>query len=592
LTSVSWIHSLTWLKPYRWRLILGILCLLGVSACTQAVPVVLKMAIDLLEKAKNSPAAVDWKTTQTGVALLALAIAGLAMGQAIIRIASRLLVFDVARKGEFDLRNAAFRHLLRLPPSFYRRSMTGDLMSRLTIDVQVLRQMWGPALLNIVNTCFAYTVALSFMLRLSPTLTLWALLPYPFLVGAAVLFARRLFRLVRNSQAAVGRLAAAAQEDLAGVGVVKAYALEESRGKAFAGRSHEVLDLNVQVAAARGQMMPLLAALGAVGTVLVIWQGGQLVSAGQISQGTLIAFNAYVGLLLFPTLALGWTMSVFQRGGASYRRILELLRVEPTLVDGPLERPPQIAGNIEVRDLTVAVGERKILDRVSMTIPAGQTVALVGPTGAGKTTLIDALARALEIPAGTIFLDGRDVTALPLDSVRAATGYAPQDAFLFSASIADNVAFGRPSTEPRELRDQVIARAVAAAGLERDLAALPDGLETMVGERGITLSGGQRQRVALARALAAEPRILLLDDSLSSVDSHTEREILDRLAAERQGRTVVMVSHRPTVTAQADVIMVLDQGQLVESGQHDELMQRGGVYAELYRERRREELAA
>lgn len=571
-------------RPYAVRLALGILCLLGVSACAQAVPVVLKAAIDAL--AESGPAA------RGHVGQLALAIAGLALGQAVIRIASRLLIFDVARSAEFDLRNRLFGHLLSLAPSYFRRVMTGDLMSRLTVDVQVLRQMWGPGLLNVINSVFAYVFALWFMFHLSPDLTLWALAPYPILIGAAMAFSRRLFNLSRRSQEQIGRLAATTQEDLAGIGVVKTYTLEGARRATFEERSRQVLETNVALAQARGQMMPVLGALGAIGTVLVLWRGGTLVARGEITLGTLIAFNAYVGLLLFPTLALGWTLSVFQRGAASWKRIAALLAEPRTLVDGPGQLAEPVRGDVSVRHLTISAGARKLLDDVSIELPAGKTVALVGPTGSGKTTLAEAVARALEVPPGTVFIDGVDVTSVRLDSVRAAIGYAPQDAFLFSATIADNVAFGRRVDESPEARARAIDRAVAAAGLARDLAALPAGLTTLVGERGITLSGGQRQRVALARALAAEPRVLILDDSLSSVDAHTEREILDRLAAERVGRTVLLISHRPTVTAQADAIVVLDEGRVVERGTHAELIAQGGLYANLYRERSDEDVAA
>jgi ATP-binding cassette subfamily B multidrug efflux pump len=576
-------------RPYRAKLALGILCLFGVSACAQAVPVVLKAAIDRL--------GVGGDTTATIVAISSLAavIAALAIGQAVIRIASRVLIFDVARSAEFDVRNRLFTHLLGLAPSYYRRVMTGDLMSRLTSDVQVLRQMWGPGLLNTVNSLFAYAVALPFMLQLSPALTVWALLPTPVLLAAALLFSKRLFALSRRAQEQVGRLSATTQEDLAGIGVVKTYTLEPARQATFARRSREVLDVNVALAAARGQMMPVLAALGAIGTVLVIWRGGGMIMRGEITLGTLIAFNAYVGLLLFPTLALGWTLSVFQRGAAAWRRIAELLDVQPTMVDGPGVLPRPVRGHVSVRGLTVTVpgaGSRKLLDDVSLELPEGKTIALVGPTGAGKTTLAEAVARVLEVPPGSVFLDGVDVTTVPLAAVRGEIGYAPQDAFLFSATIAQNVLHGRRGDADAGTHDALVRRAVAAAGLERDLAALPSGLDTMVGERGITLSGGQRQRVALARALASQPRVLILDDSLSSVDAHTEREILDRLATERVGRTVLLISHRPTVTAQADRIVVLDEGRVVETGTHGQLMAAGGLYATLYRERERSEAAA
>jgi ATP-binding cassette subfamily B protein len=555
-----------------------------VATLQQAIPLLLRAAIDDLEAGARH------------VAGLAAAIVLVGVLQAIIRIGSRLYLFDVARTAEYDLRNEVFAHLLRLAPSFYRRTTTGtgDIMSRLTSDVQTMRIMWGPGLLNFVSTIFSYVAGIGFMLTISPELTLWAILPFPLLALASRAFGRRLFRLSRQAMQQLGQLSGAAQEDLAGVAVVKAYALEDARAAAFARRSAGYLDTNVKLASTRGQMMPILGAFGAIGTVIVLWRGGIMIQRGELSLGSLIAFNTFVGLLVWPTLALGWTLSLFQRGAASYRRVQDLCTELPTIVDGPRPAPEGgVRGELELRGLTITAGDRTLLDGVSLRIPAGATCALVGRTGSGKTTLVEALARVREVPAGQLFVDGHDVTERPVGWVRRAAGYAPQEAFLFSATIAENIAFGmarRAAGEPIDLVG--VRRAAEAAGLARDLEALPAGLDTVVGERGITLSGGQRQRVALARALAAQPRLLLLDDSLSSVDAHTEREILDKLAHERAGRTVVIISHRPAVTADADLIAVLDEGRLVEVGGHDELMAKGGVYAELYKERSKEEAAA
>jgi ATP-binding cassette subfamily B protein len=568
---------------WRLQLVAGVLCLFLVSALQQSIPWMLKIAVDRLRAGHET------------VVGLAAAMAGAAALQAVIRIASRLLLFDIARQGEYDLRNRVFGHLLTLPPSYYRRVMTGDIMSRLTTDVQTMRIVWGPGLLNLANTIFQYGVALLLMLRLSPTLTLWALTPYPLLAFMTMRFARRLGVLSRKAQEQMGRLSAAAQEDLAGVGVLKAYALEDARSAEFGRRSYEYLGVNVQLAVTRGQMMPLMGAFGAIGTVLVLWRGGTMVASGELSLGALIAFNAYVALLLWPTLALGWIASLFQRGAASYQRVREILAVTPSIVDGPEPAPAApVVGELRLAGLTVAAGARTLLSDVSLTIPAGSTCALVGRTGAGKTTLVEALVRLVEIEPGQVFLDGHDLTRMPLGWTRAAIGYAPQEAFLFSASIADNIGFGRrpPAGESAEARRAAIQRAAEVAGLARDLAALPAGLDTIVGERGITLSGGQRQRVALARAIAANPRLLILDDSLSSVDAHTEREILDRLAREREGRTVIVISHRTAVTADADLVAVLEEGRLAESGRHDALIAAGGLYARIYRERSNEEQEA
>jgi ATP-binding cassette subfamily B protein len=564
--------------------------LLATNAVALAVPWLLGLAIEALrgpDPVAKVPTLCAW-------------MIGAAVVQAGFRIASRIYLFNAARMAEYDLRSDLLASLLAQAPSYYRTHTTGDLMSRLTNDVQTVRAMWGPGVLNVVNTAFVFSTALALMLAIDWQLALLALLPYPIMIVFGKLFAGRLYRSSRAVQDKLGEVSASIQEDLSGMAVIKNYTLEDMRRGRFAGMADELLVRNMELVHVRGQLLPVLAALGSVSTIIVVWLGGQAVIDGRINLGQLVQLNAYLALLIWPTLALGWMMSLFQRGYAAWARLCPILEAEPSIRDGAGPAlAEEVRGTLEVRGLTVEIDGRKVLRDVSLTVPAGTMTAIVGKTGAGKSLLCETLPRLLEIPAGTVFLDGRDVTELPLASLRRAIGYAPQEAFLFSTTIADNIRYGREHTIGREREREhgggsgesgadaahqaKVAAAATAAGLDRDLAALPEGMATMVGERGITLSGGQRQRVALARAIAAAPRVLILDDSLSSVDTHTEREILEHLAQVMQGRTAILISHRVAAIRRADRIVVLDEGRVVELGDHESLLRRGGVYAELYR---------
>ena len=558
-----WTH----LRPYRRRVAVGIVLLLATNALALTIPYLLGQTIDALRG--PDPAA--------EVPLLALLMVAFAAGKALIRVGSRVTIFDAARMAEHDLRSQLFAHLLRLEPAFHRENPTGDTMSRLTTDVQTVRALWGPGILNVVNTTMIFASALVLMILIDPMLTLWAMLPYPIIIVMGRLFGRHIYRASSAVQKQLGGISNTVQEDLAGIGIIKTYTLEERRRDNFATMSETLLGHNMVLTRIRGSLMPILGGLAALGAVAVIWIGGQAVIDGRIGLGQMIQFNAYLGLLLWPTLALGWMLSLLQRGLASWARLRSILTTEPQIVGGDRPVPTPVGGAIEIRDLTVAIDGRVLLDEISLAIPAGSVTAVVGRTGAGKSLLVEALPRLIDIPAGSVFLDGVDVTELPLANLRGAIGYAPQEAFLFSTTIAANIGFGRDETAP-----EVLVAAALAAGLERDLAAIPDGYDTVVGERGITLSGGQRQRVALARALASDPRILILDDSLSSVDAETERHILGQLSGVLAGRTAILISHRVAAVKRADQIIVLDEGRVVETGTYAELMSAGGLYAELY----------
>jgi ATP-binding cassette subfamily B protein len=508
--------------------------------------------------------------------------------QGVIRTASRVLIFNAARNIEYAMRRDLFRHLMRLDAAFFRRSATGDVMSRLTNDLGAVRGLFGPGVLNVINSTIIYASTLLVLVRLSPTLTLYALLPYPFLLLGARLSGRIVFKSSREIQEQLGLMSTSIQEDLAGVAVVKHYGLEELRHRRFRALNDTYLERSLRLVRARGVLGPLFAMLAGTGTLIVLWAGGRQVIEGRMSLGALVAFNAYVVALSWPTIALGWIISLWQRGVAGWARVRELLETEPRVKDPatPIAPLPAIAPSIEVKDLAIAIEGRRLLEGVSFSVRAGATLAIVGPTGAGKTTLVDALVRLQDVAVGTVFLGGHDVTSLPLADLRGLFGYAPQDAFLFSATVAENIAFGvRDSAklDAAALRARVV-QAGEAAGLAPDVAILPDGWDTLVGERGITLSGGQRQRVALARALASDPRILMLDDTLSSVDAQTEREILTRLQPILRERTSIVVSHRVAAVKEADHILVLDAGRVAERGTHAELLAMGGLYASLYRE--------
>ncbi len=567
-------------RPELGRLAGGCACLLATNGAALAIPWLLKSAVDALRR--------EGAAARGAVVHDAVLIGLFAILQAAIRTASRVLIFNAGRNIEYTLRRDVFHHLVRLDPGFYRRNATGDIMSRLTNDLSAVRMLFGPGLLNLFNTTLVYASTLTLLLRLSPRLTLMALVPYPLLLLGARLSSRLMYRSSRELQEQLGAMSTSIQEDLAGISVIKHYGLEERRQARFGVLNDEYLTRAVRLVRARGALGPLFAMLGGAGTLIVLWAGGREVIMGRMTIGALVAFNAYVVQLSWPTIALGWIIGIWQRGIAGWSRVRELLATTPAIRDAPgvSDVTGDLRPSLEVRHLSVTVDGRRLLDDVSFSIAAGQTLAVVGPTGAGKTTLVDAVLRLQDVAPGAIAIGGHDVTSLPLARLRSLVGYAPQDAFLFSATLAENVGFGLRDGEALDVaaRRARIVRAAEAAGLAPDVAILPDGYDTLVGERGITLSGGQRQRVALARALAAQPRLLILDDSLSSVDAQTEREILARLAPILRERTSIVVSHRVSAVKDADQILVLDRGRVAERGTHGDLLTAGGLYASLYRD--------
>jgi len=579
--------SLGYLKPYRGALAAGVAMLVATNVCYLGIPYFIEQAIDDLQA--NDAAAV----THDAALLIAFAIA-----TAVTRIVSRVWIFNAARGAEYDLRSELFGHVLTLSPAYYRDHPTGDVMSRLTNDVQTVRAMWGAGAVHLANAVTAFACVLTYMMLLDANVAAVVLIPYPliFVVGNAL--SKRVYRTQREVQAELGTLSSRIQEDLGAIQVIKTYGLEDVRRKGFLAGSQRLLDKNMDAAKVRIQLGPTLNTLAPLAVAILLLRGGDLGVA------KFTAFLSLLARLVWPTLTLGFMLALVQRGRASWTRLIQLFDTKTDIPDGTgpelpaSDRPARVA----IRDLTVKVDDRTLLEGVTFTLEPGTITAIVGRTGSGKSTLVEALCRLVDIPAGTIFFDDHDITTIPQASLRAQLGYAPQEAFLFSTTIADNIAMGYgsgtaiPAARRVELErvgaaasapdlsgEPRIRDAAKAAGLERDLAAMPEGLATVVGERGITLSGGQRQRVALARALSAAPRLLVLDDSLSSVDADTEKLILGHLRGVMTGRTAVLISHRVAAIKDADQILVLDQGKLVERGTHAQLIAASGVYAELYR---------
>ncbi len=569
------------LLPYfvrhRRALVLGTGCILATTAIPLLGPWVLKFAVDDLTAGVTRRKLLFYATV-----LFVIALVG-----GFFRFLMRKVIIGVSRHMEYDLRNAFLRHLQRLPPSFYQQRRTGDLMSRATNDLNAVRMMAGPSVMYATQTTLVFVVGLLLMLSIDPWLTLVALGPLPFVSVSVRLFGTAIHKRFEAIQAQLSEMSAIAQENLSGVRVVRAYGQEDPELGKFRAANQEYIDRNRGLIRLQGAFYPSLTLLLGLGGLLVLWQGARHVIGGRISVGDLLAVNAYLVMLAWPMIAFGWVTNMMQRGAASWKRMLEVLDEAPA-IDDPADpvrlEPSAIRGHIEFRGLTFSFDSRAILRDVRLVVEPGSTVAIVGPTGSGKTTLLSVLPRLLDPPPGTVFLDGVDVRTLPLSTLREAIGMAPQEPFLFSDTIEANIAFApEVAALPPDRRRAVVEKAASQARLDKDLPDFPEGYDTVLGERGITLSGGQKQRTSLARAMATEPRVLILDDALSAVDTYTEDEILHHLRTVRQGRTCLIVSHRVSTVRDADLIVVLDQGRIVERGTHDALVAHGGEYAELHR---------
>ena len=572
----------SYMLRYRGRYAFGLFCLFATGTMAMAVPYLLKHAVDAIA-AGRPPSTVTW---------LALTIIAIALGQAVVRTFSRFVIFNVGRDIEYDLRNDLFAHLERLPLSYYQTQQTGDLMSRLVNDITAVRMLLGVGFLNLINTPIYYVYAVTIMVSLDWRLTLAALAPYPVVLLVVKRASRQLMERTLRVQEGLAAMSSRVQENLSGIHVVKAYVREQEETEAFARLNAEFSAQNMQLAQVRGVIMPVMRAVSTLATLVVLWYGGSRVIAGALSLGGLVAFIGYLHILAWPTMALGWMLSIVQRGRAAMQRLEQIFVIEPAIDDRGVSWPEgeAVRGEIVLSGVDFAyhtpTNGHRVLAGVDLTVPAGATLAIVGRTGAGKTTLVDLIPRLFDVTAGRITIDGRDVREIPLAVLRRAVGFVPQDPFLFSRSVRDNVRFGVP-----EASDDAVQEVATIAALDRDVAELPHGYDTIVGERGITLSGGQKQRVTLARALLVDPAILILDDALSSVDTETERRILSGLRGLMRQRTSVMIAHRVSTVRDADLIAVVDDGRIVELGDHASLLARGGFYADLFqRQRLAEEL--
>ncbi len=563
---------LSYLRPHWQAIAVGILALLAVNGVGTYLPLLISQIIDNLQVTFE----INQLLGQVGL------IAGLASAMWGLRMVSRVAIFGTGRQVEFDLKQEIFDHLLRLEPAYFSTRTVGDLISRSTSDVENIRRLVGFAVLSFINTLFAYAFTLPVMFAIDPGLSLAALAVYPAILLLVQGFSNRLRTEQLDVQQSLSTLSDLIQEDMSGISLIKIYAQEANEQQEFESLTQDLLRANLTLAKTRNTLFPVLGGLASLSLLVLLLFGGRAIANGAISVGDFVALILYVERLIFPTALLGFTITAYQRGEVSIDRIQAILTVEPAIAnaaDAEPFPPQQVQGGLQARQLTFTYpgAEKPALQDVSFEVKPGETVAIVGPVGAGKSTLANAIPRLLNVAAGQLFVDGQDITHLKLRDLRGAIAYVPQDSFLFSTTLKNNIRYGNPVAEQPE-----IEYAAKQAQIHGDILTFPKTYQTIVGERGITLSGGQRQRTALSRALLPDAPILILDDALSSVDNQTATDILDNLTHGTQRKTVIFISHQLSAAATADRIMVMDRGQIVQNGTHADLISQPGLYQDLW----------
>jgi ATP-binding cassette subfamily B multidrug efflux pump len=565
------LHTLRkYFRKYRHYYYWGIVVLVGTNAVGLAVPWLLKHGIDGL-KAGESLSTLFW---------LALGILAAAIVSGVFRFFSRRTIIWASRHIEYDLRNELFNHLLKLSASFYQKTTTGDLIARSSNDMEAVRMMAGPAVMYLINAIIGSIMVLAVMTYLSPKLTFYVLIPLPVLSVLMWQISLQVHKRFRKIQDHFSFMSSFVQEHISGIRVIKAYLRELYQEKRFAEINDKYVDLNMSLARVRAFFMPSITFLAGTALLLFLWAGGHEVINGTISLGGFVAFQVYLTMLIWPMLAFGFVMSIYQRGTASLARIDDILTQDPDVADD--SHPTSIQGDGRIRfsnlSFTYPDTETPVLKDVSFEVKKGQRLAIVGATGSGKSTLASLLVRRFPVPEGTLFIDDVDVNRIPLDDLRGMIGFVRQESYLFSDTIAANIGLGSKKTDEDEIR-----QAALMAAFESEVESLPNDYQTLLGERGVTLSGGQKQRAAIARALLKRPKILVLDDAFSSVDTQTEELILEHLTTYLADMTMLIISHRPSTIRRADSIVVLDKGTIVERGTHDELISRQGRYYDIIR---------